>query len=74
MSAPLEPLLHAKEAARVLGISERTFWSLVSGGKLPVVRLSARCVRVDPKDLAEFIDARRSAPVGAWRRGRREER
>lgn len=61
------PLLGAKAAAAQLGISERTFWSLVSGGRLRVVRISARCVRVRPEDIAEFIRQRLSAPSGARR-------
>jgi excisionase family DNA binding protein len=39
-SPPLEPLaMRAKDAARLLGISTRTLWSMTAGGEIPHVRV-----------------------------------
>ena len=57
------PLLTAAEAARLLAVSLRTFRGLIAAGKLPVIRLSPRSVRIDPGDLQTFIEERRSAPA-----------
>ena len=51
-------LLSVREAAAVLGISERTIRSLVSRGELPCVRIGRR-VLFDPQDLETFIHKQR---------------
>ncbi len=80
----LEPfgarLLTVHEAARFLGISVRTIRAHIALGKFPVVRVSPRCLRVDPQDLASFVEQRRSnvdgkggarpGPTGVTRRKR----
>lgn len=59
----VERLLTYRETARLLGVTERTVWSLVDRGELTAVRFG-RSVRVDPRDLRAFIDgARRAAPA-----------
>lgn len=54
------PLLTYREAAKVLGVTERTIWTLVNDGRLPAVRFG-RSVRIDPADLRGFITRARSA-------------
>lgn len=59
----VERLLTYRETARLLGVTERTVWSLVDRGELAAVRFG-RSVRIDPRDLRAFIDgARRAAPA-----------
>ena len=52
----VERLLKYADAAKLLGVTERTLWALVDQGKLPAVRFG-RSVRIDPADLRAFIDA-----------------
>ncbi len=54
-----ERLLKLGQVADVLGLSLRTVRTLVDTGKLPVVRVSSRCVRVEAGDLRRFVDSRR---------------
>jgi excisionase family DNA binding protein len=49
------PLLTYRKAAKVLGVTDRTVWTLVNDGTLPAVRFG-RSVRIDPADLRAFID------------------
>lgn len=53
-------LLTYKDAAKVLGVSERTVWQLVRDGKLVHVKLG-RVVRIDPADLQILIQRSKSA-------------
>ena len=54
----IEPLtVNAKEAARLLGICERTLRTLTKCGELPVVRIMTR-VLYSVEDLREFIRQR----------------
>ena len=55
------PLLTLGEVARRLGVSPRSLSRLIASGELPVVRLSARVVRIAPSDLASYIEARRES-------------
>ena len=50
-----QPLFTFAEAARRLRISLRQFRRLVDSGRIAVVRLSARCVRVSPEELERFL-------------------
>ena len=55
-TAPIvEHLLTYREAGKLLGVTERTVWTLVDRGELPSVRFR-RSVRIDPADLRAFID------------------
>lgn len=51
----VERLLTYQEAGELLGVTERTIWTLVDRGDLPAVRFG-RSVRIDPVDLRTFID------------------
>jgi len=55
----LERLLTYREAGKLLGVTERTIWTLVDQGSLPAVRFG-RSVRIDPADLRRFIDRSKS--------------
>ena len=50
-----EPLLTYKEAGKLLGVTDRTIWTLVNDGQLPAVRFGRSNVRIDPADLRAFI-------------------
>ena len=58
-----EPLLTIPEVAKYLHRSERSVWSDVYTGKLPIIRVGPRSVRVDPSDLSVFIEQRRSGQL-----------
>lgn len=53
-------LLRPRDAARVLGISERLLWSLTARSELPCVRISRRCVRYRLADLEAWAASRAS--------------
>ena len=48
-------LLDVKEVAKLTGISIGTLYHWVSEGRIPVVRLSARCIRFRRSDLEVWI-------------------
>ena len=50
----LRKLLSYQEAAEILGVSDRTIWTLVRRKQLAAVRFG-RMVRIDPEDLKTFI-------------------
>lgn len=56
-------LLTYAEAGRVLGVSDRTVWTLVARGELPNVRF-AGSVRIDPADLKDFIQRNKNRQGG----------
>lgn len=59
MANPIvEPLLTYREAGKLLGVTERTIWTLVQQGELPAVRFG-RSVRIDPADLRPTSTAAR---------------
>ena len=58
----VEALLTYKRAAEVLGVTERTVWTLVDSGDLPAVRFG-RSVRIDPADLRAYIDRCKTTPA-----------
>ena len=54
--APIvERLLTYRQAGELLGVTERTVWTLVDQGQLPSVRFG-RSVRIEPADLRKFIE------------------
>ena len=64
MQTPCDPaadcaLLTYQDAARRLAVSDRTVWSLVKRGELPVVKIGA-AVRIDPADLLAYIAAQKT--------------
>ena len=54
-------LLKPEEVAERLNVSRRTAYNLISSGDLPSVAVSRQLVRVDEKDLNEYIASRRYA-------------
>ncbi len=54
VSGPL--LVSAREAARLLSVSDRTLWTLSHNGRLPRVTIG-RAVRYSVDDLQAFIAA-----------------
>lgn len=58
-----ERLLEVAHVAHRLSVSQEYVRRLVRLGKLPAVRLERR-IRIDPHDLAVFIDRRRSHATG----------
>lgn len=55
----VERLMTYQEAAKVLGITDRTLWELVRKGEIRNVRVG-RSVRIDPADLRQFIQDSKS--------------
>ena len=49
-------LVDAREAARRLGISVRTMWSLAKRGEIPRVSVTSRCIRFRACDLERFVE------------------
>lgn len=56
MVAIIERLLTKCEAAKLLGVSERTIDNWRAEGRLRAVKLGQGAVRFDPVDLRAFID------------------
>ncbi len=56
-----EDWMKVPEAAEWLGIPRFRAYDLVSRGEIPVVRLGQRSIRVNRRDLEEFL--RRERPV-----------
>jgi excisionase family DNA binding protein len=52
-------LLTAREASKMLRISERTLWELKKQGKIRHVQIG-RSVRYDPRDLQAWIENQKS--------------
>jgi excisionase family DNA binding protein len=53
-------LLSESQAARLLGVSPRTVFTLAAKGELPVVRIGSS-KRYDPADLRKFIERAKTA-------------
>ncbi len=49
------------EAAELLGVPRSRMYDLVSRGEVPAVRIGERSIRVNRRDLEEFL--RRERPV-----------
>lgn len=58
----VEALLTYDQAAKLLGVTARTVWTLVDRGELPPVRFG-RSVRIDPDDLRAFIHRAKDRPA-----------
>ena len=57
-------LLTAAEVARLTGFAEGTIRHFVSERRIPVVRISARCVRFRRSDIESWIAERLIPPSG----------
>lgn len=53
-------LLRLRDAAQLLGLSERWVWNRVADGTLPVVRLKG-VTRIALSDLEQFVESGRKA-------------
>ena len=51
-------LLTVPNAAKALGIGERTLRAYISRGDLPIIRLSPGCVRIEQAALESYVRAR----------------
>lgn len=51
-------LLTTSQAAKLLGISTRTLFTLTKDGRLPSIKLAG--VKYDPADIQAFIDSCRN--------------
>lgn len=60
----VERLLNYREAGKLLGVTERTIWTLVDQGELPAVRFG-RSVRIDPADLRNYINRSKTTAPGS---------
>jgi excisionase family DNA binding protein len=49
-------LLKVHEVAEMLGLAKGTIYHHISAGKLPCIRLSARCVRFQESAIKQFIE------------------
>lgn len=56
-------LLKLKEVASYLKIGERALCRWIKEGRLKVIRLSATCIRVDSKDLDNFVQSHKVPAV-----------
>ena len=52
---PDQLLLSYRQAAKLLACSERLVWELVHDGKIPVVRLGKRAVRIRRQALEAWV-------------------
>jgi len=50
-------LLNVHQVAEILGLQVSTVYHLASQGRLPCVRLSARCLRFEEAAIDELIEA-----------------
>jgi excisionase family DNA binding protein len=57
-----ERLLTIKEVAQITGLKVGSLYHLVSQKRIPVIRLSRRCVRFRLSDLQAWFDASADLP------------
>jgi excisionase family DNA binding protein len=58
-----EPLFNVGETARLLGVSRRTVYELISTGELPAFRVGGQ-LRLSKRALAAWLAARRTDERG----------
>jgi len=63
-SQPEALLLNERDAAKFLGISARTLWSLRKAGKIPFVEISPRCIRYSRAALQTWVAAQNGIEDG----------
>jgi len=52
-----DPLLYTRrQVAAMLGLCEKSVWSLTRTGRLPVVHVTSRAIRYDRRDVERFIE------------------
>ncbi len=52
----MEKLLSVAELAELLGIAKGSLYHWISEGRIPVVRLSKRCVRFRESDIEQMME------------------
>ena len=67
MSAPKD-IMRIQEAAEYLSVSVGTLYHWVSEGRIPVVRISARCIRFRRADLDGWLESKMASIPGGQRR------
>lgn len=58
------PLWDVTKVAQFLGLAVGTVYHLLSQKRIPCVRLSARCVRFDPRVIAAWVAQQSENPDG----------
>jgi len=58
-------LLTARQAAKLLKISERTLYARTADGSIAVVRIGNRGIRYDPADLRRWIERAKNSEKSA---------
>ena len=53
------PLLTIPDVAARLNVSERTVRAWIAAGRLAVVRLRPRCVRIEPDEVERMVEEAR---------------
>jgi len=53
----VSPYLRPKHAAEFLGISQATFWRLVSSGKITTKKISQRVTICSVQDLEDYVNS-----------------
>ena len=48
--------LSPSQAAKQLGVCKKTIYRRIADGSLPAVRLAAKTIRIDEKELDAFVD------------------
>jgi excisionase family DNA binding protein len=48
--------MNLNEAAQLVSCSRRLLEKQIAIGRLKTIRISSRCVRIRPEDLAEFLE------------------
>jgi excisionase family DNA binding protein len=59
--------LTIKQAAEVKGLHPNTIRNCIRDGRLPAVRLGARVIRVNSKDLEALFTPYQGGEYGVWR-------
>ena len=60
--APL--LVNIRDAARLLGVSERTVWQLRHDGRIPAVQIGTRSYRFSVRALEDFANGHANGQRG----------
>jgi len=53
-----ERLWNIEEFATFVGIAVGSAYHLVSQGRVPVVKISSRCIRFRPSEIAAWVESR----------------
>lgn len=65
-------LISIEAAAKRLGVSRRTFYLLIALGDIVTVRFGRNTIRIDPADLARYVESKKIKPSNKERNDREE--